>query len=964
MKKAKNSCLMIAIILVSTFNLKAQIASALNFDGVNNYVSLQSLAYNTNGLTLEAWIKPQNITTTAFSEIVRQETGSLNFLFSFQNNGTILSFGLANTITYQELDVTITPSYFTDGNWHHVAAVFNGVNQIIYIDGNQAGILPFTSIAQSTNLGLLAIGSNAQGTSEFFKGSIDEVRIWNRAICQSELQNNMNAEIATTAIGLVANYHFNQGTANATNTITTLVDATGNGNNGTLTNFALTGLVSNWVNPGAVISGSIAPIFAAPNIVITGTNTICYQTSSILTASGGSSYLWNTGATTATINAVPNGNTTYSVIGTNSLGCTAYAQKSITIAYCNNETVIDFNYTGSVQSFTVPNCVSQVTITCFGASGAMGVNGTSGNAGGSAGLGSIVKGVYSVTAANSVLNLFVGGTATANVGGFNGGGSNGVGNGAGGGGASDVRLNGSLASDRIIVAGGGGGGGNGGCVAINVKGGNGGNGGANGTNGIASSSGGGGFGGVGITGGLKGIGCPSFSGLDATNGNTLGIGGNGGNGQTCCCTAIVGGGAGGGGYFGGGGGGGGSAGTSGCFGNEKGAGGGGAGGSNYFDPAFTATTVLNATNLGDGLINIAYIVNTPTITVASGTICAGQSFTIAPSGATSYTIQGGSATVTPTANSTYTVIGSNVIPGCLSNVVTSSVIVNTLPTVSVNSGTICSGNSFTITPSGASTYTVQGGATTVSPLSNTTYTIIGTNTLGCVSANTATSSVIVNTTPTVSVNSGTICSGNSFTITPNGASTYTVQGGVTTVSPLSNTTYTVIGTNTLGCVSANTATSSIIVNANPTITVNSGTICSGNSFTIVPSGATTYTISGGSTVVSPTVTSNYTVMGTGVNGCESSTVVTVLVSTCVGVNELLTNEKIIHIYPNPNGGEFNIELNTDAKVIITNALGQEFFNSTLNFGNHNINISNIANGIYMVKVMTLSHQQTVKLIKQ
>lgn len=260
----------------------------------------------------------------------------------------------------------------------------------------------------------------------------------------------------------------------------------------------------------------------------------------------------------------------------------------------------------------------------------------------------------------------------------------------------------------------------------------------------------------------------------------------------------------------------------------------------------------------------------PTVAVNSGTICSGNSFSIVPTGASTYTIGGGSSNVSPLSSTSYTVIGASAF-GCVSaNTATSNVSVNATPTVSVNSGAICVGNSFTIVPSGANTYTISGGSSVVSPTANTNYNITGTSAQGCVSSNTAVSSVTVSTTPTVSVNSGSICSGNSFTIVPSGASTYTIQGGSSIVSPLSNTSYTVRGTSAAGCISANTATSNVIANASPTVSVTSGAICNGQSFTIVPSGASTYTYSSGSAVVSPTANTSYNVTGTSTQGCVSS----------------------------------------------------------------------------------------------
>ncbi len=259
----------------------------------------------------------------------------------------------------------------------------------------------------------------------------------------------------------------------------------------------------------------------------------------------------------------------------------------------------------------------------------------------------------------------------------------------------------------------------------------------------------------------------------------------------------------------------------------------------------------------------------PIISVNSGSICSGNSFTLLPTGAINYTFSSGSAIVSPGVSTNYSVTGSNA-QGCFAlNAAVSNITVHATPTISVNSGTICSGNSFTLIPSGAVNYTYSSGTGVVSPLSTSNYGIIGVSAQGCVSNNTAISNVVVNSTPTISVNSGSICSGNSFAILANGASTYTYSGGSSVVSPTSNTSYSVIGTSAQGCVSSNTAITTITVYSLPIISVNSGSICSGNSFTLLPSGATNYTYSSGSAIVSPNTSTNYTVTGSNAQGCTA-----------------------------------------------------------------------------------------------
>ncbi|HRP53969.1 MAG TPA: glycine rich domain-containing protein, partial [Fluviicola sp.] len=114
---------------------------------------------------------------------------------------------------------------------------------------------------------------------------------------------------------------------------------------------------------------------------------------------------------------------------------------------------ITFNYTGAPQTWTVPACVSNITVTVAGAEGG----------GGNGGNGAIVTATLTVNPGD-VLNLYVGGSGQCPGNGWNGGGighatSSGTTtwNSCGGGGASDIRIGGTGLANRIVVASGGGG---------------------------------------------------------------------------------------------------------------------------------------------------------------------------------------------------------------------------------------------------------------------------------------------------------------------------------------------------------------------------------------------------------------------------------------------------------------------------------------------------------------------------
>ncbi len=205
------------------------------------------------------------------------------------------------------------------------------------------------------------------------------------------------------------------------------------------------------------------------------------------------------------------------------------------------------------------------------------------------------------------------------------------------------------------------------------------------------------------------------------------------------------------------------------------------------------------------------------------------------------------------------------------------------PVVNISGlNSVCPGGGTMLSAGGADTYVwssnaggVQTNTVSVSPTATTVYSVTGTSIFGCTA--TQTISVHINSLPIVSIGgNSSICIGAHTILTGMGANTYTWNSGSNTnaisVNPISNTTYTVTGTDGNGC--ANSDTITVVVNPLPVITANSGTICAGQSFTITPSGATTYTYSSGSDVVTPTVNTTYTVNGTDGNGCKNNAAVT------------------------------------------------------------------------------------------
>ena len=243
------------------------VPNSLAFDGTNDIVTVPNAAgvnnfATTQKFTLECWVKPANIKVGTF---INKGGGSGGEQYSLDLDGSgNIRFYIQGTAANSYNIISIPNTNISIGTWTHLAATYDAAGGImmLYVNGVQKGSRAPSNSLMSNSTGL-AIGAQANA-AQFFNGQIDEVRIWNRALCASEILNNMNKELAPGQNGLVAYYKMNQGIASGANTsITTLTDASGSGSIGTLTNFALTNSnsTSNWVAGASTITGTTTAPF-------------------------------------------------------------------------------------------------------------------------------------------------------------------------------------------------------------------------------------------------------------------------------------------------------------------------------------------------------------------------------------------------------------------------------------------------------------------------------------------------------------------------------------------------------------------------------------------------------------------------------------------------------------------------------------------------------------------------------
>ena len=200
---------------------------ALYFDGVNDYINVgvkPSLKVTTN-LTLEAWINPQQDSRTRM--IVGREG---EYLLALSGADNIIHYAVANSNPGW---TWVSTGYGVKSNqWSHIAFSFDNGQIKTYVNGQL--IYKYDGIGTigdaDTNQNELRIGNRQWNNTDFFKGQIDEVRVWNVTRNQSEIQTFYNRNLNGKEQGLAGYWNFEESTGDKVN------DLTVNNNQGTLTN--------------------------------------------------------------------------------------------------------------------------------------------------------------------------------------------------------------------------------------------------------------------------------------------------------------------------------------------------------------------------------------------------------------------------------------------------------------------------------------------------------------------------------------------------------------------------------------------------------------------------------------------------------------------------------------------------------------------------------------------------------
>ena len=162
--------------------------NALSFDGVNDWVTINDSATLdlTTAITLEAWVYPTATMSSWRNVLLKEQTGGLAYglYANSDSNQPVASINIGG-------DKNLAgKSALTANKWTHLAATYDGAYERLYVNGTQVAYKAQTG-SMTVSSGALRIGGNSVW-SEFFKGRIDEIRVYNRALSAAEIKTDMN----------------------------------------------------------------------------------------------------------------------------------------------------------------------------------------------------------------------------------------------------------------------------------------------------------------------------------------------------------------------------------------------------------------------------------------------------------------------------------------------------------------------------------------------------------------------------------------------------------------------------------------------------------------------------------------------------------------------------------------------------------------------------------------------------
>ena len=236
----------------TTAPVVGKIAQALKFNGSSQYLAIPNSSSLTPAtFTASSWIYVTGGENTYRDIVSKGGSGTQSWAFQINtttNNTECWVSANGSTLVSAFGTTQFTAASGNFNKWFHITCTYDGSTVRVYVNGVQQGTASVSgTIFSSTNT--ITIGRWSGASTDFFRGSIDDVRIYNRALSAQEVAllyalgsaNAAHSNTVTLNTGLVGYWTFDGPSLNWK--MNTVSEVSGNGNTGSLVNMSTTSSV-------------------------------------------------------------------------------------------------------------------------------------------------------------------------------------------------------------------------------------------------------------------------------------------------------------------------------------------------------------------------------------------------------------------------------------------------------------------------------------------------------------------------------------------------------------------------------------------------------------------------------------------------------------------------------------------------------------------------------------------------
>ncbi len=270
----RNNDTLTSFFIVNGLNYGNSAVNKLQFDGIDDYldIPLPNKFNSSSQLTIEAWVNTPSFSSnrTIFSRDT-SKTGTGRHYTLYINTSGKLVFVMRSSLY---LDSIVSSQAITAGTNTHVAAIFDPLTASLklYINGDTAGTKVMSGSMISSTFPI-TIGKFQQPSSDYFYGTIDEIKIWDAARTESQIRAGMHTRLPNlTNLDLILYLRLDEGVGS-----TIVTDASGECNSASLNNMdynnntATPAWVSSLIPIGTPVVNAQSISMSGP-VTFTGTN--------------------------------------------------------------------------------------------------------------------------------------------------------------------------------------------------------------------------------------------------------------------------------------------------------------------------------------------------------------------------------------------------------------------------------------------------------------------------------------------------------------------------------------------------------------------------------------------------------------------------------------------------------------------------------------------------------------------